>query len=193
MSYTNAHKEPHFIEAYEKHFKGLTPKRVLEIGVQGGGSLKIWKKMFPDAEIVGVDILPDCKQYEEENINIYIGDQHDVKFLETLGNFDIIIDDGGHYMTQQQVSMNTLLANQLNAGGLYVIEDLHTSYWEQFLDIRKTTVSVLKDMVDDLHAYAENTIRCGHKVGLENKYDIKSMTFYSGIVFIEKNVSEPRD
>ena len=188
MSYTNAHKEPHFIEAYEKHFAGLTPKRVLEIGVQGGGSLKIWKRMFPNAEIVGVDILPECKQYEEENVVIHIGDQHDVKFLETLGNFDIIIDDGGHTMTQQQVSMNTLLANQLNDGGLYIIEDLHTSYWEQFLDIRRTTISVLKDMVDDLHQYADESPRCELKQGLKNKYNIKSLTFYSGIVFIEKNV-----
>lgn len=190
MSYENAHKEPHFLEAYEKHFAGLNPKRVLEIGVQGGGSLKIWEKMFPNAEIVGIDILEDCKKYENGNIKVFVGDQHDVKFLETLGNFDIIIDDGGHYMTQQQVSMNTLLSNQLNEGGIYVIEDLHTSYWEQFLDIRKTTIEALKDLVDDIHAYAEDTIRCGHKVGLKNRYDIKSIMFYSGIVFIEKNVSK---
>lgn len=182
------HKEKHFLEAYEKHFKGLNPKRILEIGVQGGGSLQLWRQFFPNAEIVGVDITPECKEHEQEGIKVFIGDQTDVKFLETLGNFDIIIDDGGHYMTQQQVSINTLLANQLNAGGLYVIEDLHTSYWEQFLDIRRTTVNVLKDMVDDLHEYADQSPRCELKQGLKNKYDIKSLTFYSGIVFIEKNV-----
>jgi cephalosporin hydroxylase len=186
MNLYNAHKEPHFIEAYQKHFAGRTPKRILEIGVQGGGSLKIWRDFFPEAEIVGVDTLESCKEFETGNIKIFIGDQADVKFLETLGNFDIIIDDGGHYMTQQQVSMNTLLANQLNPGGLYVIEDLHTSYWEQFLDIRRTTVNVLKDMVDDLHQYADESGRCELKQNLKNKYNIKSLTFYSGIVFIEK-------
>lgn len=180
------HKEKHFLEAYEKHFKDRKPERILEIGVQGGGSLELWRQYFPNAEIIGVDIDENCKEHEGENIKVFIGDQHNVKFLETLGDFDIIIDDGGHYMTQQQVSMNTLLANQLNDGGLYVIEDLHTSYWEQFLDIRKTTISALKDMIDDLHQYADESPRCETKQGLLNKYNIKSMSFYPGIVFIEK-------
>lgn len=180
------HKEKHFLEAYTKYFKDRHPKRILEIGVQGGGSLELWRQYFPNAEIVGVDIDEHCKEHEGENIKVIIGDQTNIKFLETLGNFDIIIDDGGHYMTQQQISMNTLLVNQLNPGGLYVIEDLHTSYWEQFLDIRKTTISVLKDMVDDLHQYADESSRCTLKQGLNNKYNISSICFYPGIVFIEK-------
>ncbi len=184
MNLYNAKKEEHFIEAYKKHFADLKPKRVLEIGVQGGGSLKIWRDMFPEAEIVGVDLDPVCKEHEGQNIKVFIGDQCDVKFLETLGNFDIIIDDGGHKMTHQQVSMNTLMMNQLNPGGIYVIEDLHTSYWEQFLDIRKTTISVLKDMIDDLHQYAEESGRCERKTGIRNAYKIKSMAVYSGIVFL---------
>ena len=188
MNLYNACKEPHFIESYQKHFTGRTPKRVLEIGVQNGGSLKIWHDFFPDADIIGVDTLESCKDHAGDRISIVIGSQSDVKFLETLGTFDIIIDDGGHYMTQQQVSMNTLLANQLSPGGLYIIEDLHTSYWEQFLDIRRTTVDTLKDMVDDLHQYADESSRCIDKKGIKNKYDIKSISFYPGIVFIEKNV-----
>ncbi len=187
MNLYNAHKEPHFIEAYKKHFEGIKPLRVLEIGVQNGGSLKIWRDFFPDAEIVGVDVDEKCKQYEGGNIKVVIGDQASVKFLETLGNFDIIIDDGGHYMTQQQVSLKTLML-QLNKGGLYVIEDLHTSYWKQFQDIEHTTVEELKGLVDDLHQYADESSRCEAKKGLRNKYDIKGMSFYPGIVFIEKNV-----
>lgn len=188
MNLYNAHKEPHFIEAYQKHFTGRTPKRILEIGVQGGGSLKIWHDFFPDAEIVGVDVDEACKSQEGHNISVVIGDQASVKFLETLGNFDIIIDDGGHYMTQQQVSLKTLLTNQLNPGGLYVIEDLHTSYWEQFQDIRKTTIDVIKDLIDDMHEYADESPRCTYKQGLKNKYHIKGMSVYPGIVFIETYV-----
>lgn len=187
MSYENAHKEDHFLEAYNKHFAGLKPNRVLEIGVQGGGSLKIWEKMFPEAEIVGIDILEDCKKYEQGNIKVFIGDQHDVKFLETLGNFDIIIDDGGHYMTQQQVSMKTLM-QQLNAGGIYVIEDLHTSYWKQFQDIEHTTIEELKGLVDDLHEYADQSSRCEKKYNIENKYSLSEIHFYKGIVFLQKDV-----
>lgn len=185
MSYENAHKEPHFIKAYEKHFAGLNPKRVLEIGVQGGGSLKIWAKMFPNAEIVGVDILEDCKKYEGGNIKVFIGDQHDVKFLETLGNFDIIIDDGGHTMTQQQVSLKTLML-QLSDTGIYVIEDLHTSYWEQFQDIQHTTIDEIKELVDDLHDYADQSVRCSNRKGIENKYKLSSITIYPGIVFLQR-------
>lgn len=185
MSYENAHKEPHFIKAYEKHFAGLKPKRVLEIGVQGGGSLKIWEKMFPDAEIVGIDIVEDCKKYENGNIKVFIGDQHDVKFLETLGDFDIIIDDGGHYMTQQQVSIKALML-QLSDTGIYVIEDLHTSYWEQFQDIQHTTIDEIKELIDDLHDYADQSVRCSNRKGIENKYKLSSITIYPGIVFLQR-------
>ena len=185
MQTYNAKKEEHFIEAYKKHFSGLNPKRVLEIGVQHGGSLKIWRDMFPEAEIVGVDIDQECKQYEGERITVHIGDQKDVKFLESLGDFDIIIDDGGHTMTQQQVSMKWLLP-QLREGGVYVIEDLHTSYWEQFRDIGHSTIEEIKSLVDDLHEYADKSERNIHKRGLENKYRLTSITIYKGICFIFK-------
>lgn len=185
MNLHGAKKEDHFIVAYQKHFAGLKPKRVLEIGVQHGGSLKIWKDMFPEAEIVGVDILEECKQYEEDRIKVFIGDQTDVKFLESLGEFDIIIDDGGHTMTQQQVSMKWLLP-QVTEGGIYVIEDTHTSYWIQFKDIEHSTIEEIKSLVDDLHVYADQSTRCVNKKGLENKYRITSLAIYSGITFIFK-------
>lgn len=185
MNLYNAKKEDHFIEAYKRHFAGLQPKRVLEIGVQGGGSLKIWRDMFPDAEIVGVDIDEKCKEHEGERIKVIIGDQHDVKFLESLGDFDIIIDDGGHTMTQQQVSMKWLLP-QLREGGVYVIEDLHTSYWEQFKDIEHSTIEEIKSLIDDLHTYADQSPRCTNKKGLDNKYRLTGISIYPGIVFLFK-------
>lgn len=185
MAAYNAKKEDHFIKAYEKHFAGLKPKRVLEIGVQGGGSLLIWKSMFPEAEIVGVDILPECKQHETENVKVIIGDQHDIKFLESLGEFDIIIDDGGHMMTQQQTSLKWLMP-QLREGGIYVIEDTHTSYWEQFKDIEHSTIEEIKSLIDDLHTYADESPRCSNKKGFKNKYGLTSMAIYPGITFLFK-------
>lgn len=185
MNTYNAKKESHFIEAYQKHFAGLNPKRVLEIGVQGGGSLKIWRDMFPEAEIVGVDIDPECKKHEDERITVQIGSQSDVKFLESLGEFDIIIDDGGHTMTQQQVSLKWLMP-QLREGGIYVIEDLHTSYWIQFKDIEHSTIEEIKTLIDDLHTYADQSPRCENKRGLENKYKLTSMAIYPGITFLFK-------
>lgn len=190
MNLHGAKKEEHFIEAYQKHFTGLKPTRVLEIGVQGGGSLKIWRDIFPDAQIVGIDNDIACEQFRGENIDIVIGDQSDSTFLKTLGDFDIIIDDGGHKMSQQQISFNTLMP-RLSPGGIYVIEDLHTSYWEQFIDLRDTTVEVLKGLVDDLHAYADavpadRPSRSEYTKKLENTYNIESLTFYKGICFIKK-------
>lgn len=185
MNLYNAKKEDHFIEVYKKHFVGLKPKRVLEIGVQGGGSLKIWRDMFPEAEIVGVDIDETCKQYEGERIVVKIGNQTDVKFLKSLGDFDIIIDDGGHTMSQQQISLKWLMP-QLREGGIYVIEDTHTSYWIQFKDIEHSTIDEIKGLIDDLHTYADQSERCVKKKGLENKYRITSLAIYPGIAFIFK-------
>ncbi len=181
----NARKEDEFMLAYERHFAGLTPSRVLEIGVQGGGSLKIWRDMFPEAEIVGVDIDASCKQHEGKNITVEIGDQEDVEFLEELGDFDIIIDDGGHTMKQQQVSFETLFP-KLSKGGLYVIEDLHTSYWRQFSDSDITTIEFLKSLVDDLHTYAVESSRCEIKPNIRDRFGIIALHFYKGIVFIQK-------
>lgn len=80
MNLHGAKKEDHFMVAYQKHFAGLKPKRVLEIGVQGGGSLKIWRDMFPEAEIVGVDVLYECKAHEGERIKVEIGDQTELLY-----------------------------------------------------------------------------------------------------------------
>ena len=190
MNLYNAKKEPHFIEAYQKHFAGLNPKRVLEIGVQNGGSLKIWRDMFPRAEIVGIDIDEECTRQRDTNIEVRIGDQTDEKFLESLGEFDIIIDDGGHKMSQQQISFN-LLMPKLREGGIYIIEDTHTSYWEGFLDLRITTVEMIKGLIDDIHEYADVykdgvPTRSIVKKGLSNKYQVKSIAVYPGITFIFK-------
>jgi len=185
MNLHGAKKEEHFIQAYEKEFRGLKPKRVLEIGVQFGGSLKIWKDMFPEAEIVGVDIDPECKQYEEDNIKVYIGDQTDVKFMNGLGEFDIIIDDGGHKTSQQLKSFDIMIMN-LSSNGIYVIEDTHTSYWKEFIDTSKTTIEILKEFIDDLHDYAVRSPRCTKKIIVDNIYRFKEVAFYQGIVFLKR-------
>ena len=105
------HKWHHYFDIYEENFlkykkKGIT---LLEIGVSKGGSLKMWQNYFnKESLIVGIDILPECKKYEHENIKIFIGDQKNINFLESviksIGKPDIIIDDGGHSSNQQIIS-----------------------------------------------------------------------------------------
>jgi ubiquinone/menaquinone biosynthesis C-methylase UbiE len=160
IDYKNEAHTVHFLDIYEKHFQYLRdkPLKFLEIGVAYGGSVRMWKEYFPRAEIYGIDISPECRQYAEDRIHIHIGSQNDAEFIKNFlstvgGNFDIIIDDGGHMMNQQMTSLK-LLFNQVKPGGHYVIEDLVTSYWGRFGGSYKgnTTVELLKGLVDNLNA-----------------------------------------
>ena len=78
--------------------------------------------------IYGVDIEPDCKNYENENVKIFIGDQADrvfwKKFREKTPPLDVVIDDGGHSVEQQIVTLEETLP-YLRPGGVYVCEDIH--------------------------------------------------------------------
>jgi len=132
-------KMKNYYEHYDFHFSKLDRKkkyRILEIGVKNGGGLWTLKKYFPNSSITGLDIL-DCLQYgsNEDDVQVFVGDQTDLDMLDKLhkdrGPFDIIIDDGGHMM-EQQISSFMHLFQLLATGGIYIVEDLHTSYWPKF-------------------------------------------------------------
>lgn len=123
--------------------------RLLEIGVMDGLSMKMWREYYPDAEIVGIDIKDMAHLYNDN-----WGVPKSVKLLElngtiekpvrALGMFDIIIDDGSHYMHDQQRSFELLYYSQLNKGGVYIIEDLWTSYIDYYQNAKLTTIEYLK-------------------------------------------------
>jgi SAM-dependent methyltransferase len=125
----------HYFEIYERYlarFRG-TECSYLEIGVAKGGSLDLFQEYLGDrARIVGVDMNPDCKRHARDGIEVLIGDQADPAFMNGAvapkGPFDIIIDDGGHIPDQQLVSFFALFP-QLKEGGIYLVEDLHTTFW----------------------------------------------------------------
>ena len=139
---------------------------LLEIGVFNGASIKMWKEYFPKANIVALDIDSKCKQYEEERINIHTGDQTDVKFLQDVfnkyGHFEVILDDGGHSWKQQIVSFETLFP-LLTPGGLYFVEDMHTSYKPQSMwdDYGITGMNYFKNLTDSLNLNGKSF--CGYK------------------------------
>jgi len=150
-------KAAYYYDDYDFCLRELQDKpiRMLEIGVDDGGSLAAWKLYFPHAErIVGVDIDERCKKFTTDNVVVYIGDQSDASFLKELsqkeGPFDLIVDDGGHTMNQQQTSFEVLFP-LLKEDGIYVIEDLHTSYWPEFRDRYQTTMNFLHDRIEDMH------------------------------------------
>lgn len=119
-----------YLPYYEKHLQGEV-KSLLEIGVLDGKSLRMWAEFFPEAEIYGLDIEPDCKKHESDRIHITIGSQDDPELLSTLvrdaGGFDVVIDDGSHVNSLTLASFNHLWPHTRLA---YVIEDLDCSYMD---------------------------------------------------------------
>ena len=118
-----------YLDLYDKYFSKYRGENInfLEIGILFGDSLKIFDEYFINSNIVGIDI-EDKSHMEKENIKIIKGDQSDRTLLNNFEDeyFDIILDDGSHKMEHQQVSFGVLF-KKLKSGGIYVIEDLHTS------------------------------------------------------------------
>lgn len=147
----------HYFDVYHRaleKYRGTSP-RVLEIGVYKGGGLALWRSYFgPGAVVVGIDIDPAAADHGLGSA-VLIGDQADPSFLEDVdrdhGPFDVVIDDGGHSMNQQITAVETLFP-RLATGGTYVVEDTHTSYWQEYRDRDGTFVDWIGARIDSLHA-----------------------------------------
>src|SRR5450759_1724101 len=112
--------------------------RLLEIGIQNGGSLDIWSKYFSSAEaLIGCDINPDCAHlsYDDSLIGVVVGDANtpDVcqRIFQRSPQFDIIIDDGSHW-SSDIIKSFALYFPRIADGGIFIAEDLHCGYWESF-------------------------------------------------------------
>jgi cephalosporin hydroxylase len=155
------HKAGHYIAAYERHFGKYVgrPVTFLEIGVGNGGSSQMWKRWFgPLARIVAIDINPICRQFEDEQVAVRIGDQSDVVFLQSIldefGTLDAVLDDGSHQMDHVRASFDYLYG-RIAANGVYMIEDMHTAYWPEYGGGRgdpRSFVETFKDHLDELNA-----------------------------------------
>lgn len=182
-----------YFEIYNRHLAKYIGKEVtiLEIGVNKGGSLQIWKEVFGSkARIIGVDITPECKMLEEEQIEIYIGSQEDREFLRALkkdiGRVDVLIDDGGHYMQQQIITFEELF-DLVDENGVYICEDTGTSYnptkYHSGYKKEGTWVEYSKNFIDYIHAFFSQ-----EKEFTVNEYSksMHSIHYYAGVCVIEK-------
>jgi hypothetical protein len=166
-----------FIDVYEPYFSQMKDsKHVLEIGVYYGGSASYLVSKFPDAKIYGVDI-EDKTQYDTDQIKTFIVNQENrdelQKFITDVNvEFDIIIDDGGHTMRQQQISLGVLFP-KLKKGGIYILEDLHTSRLENFGTIFPTDLITTLDMLYTIK-YTGNVIS-NHILEEEKQYLIDNI------------------
>jgi hypothetical protein len=103
------------------------PITLIEIGVFGGASLRMWGEYFDHATIVGIDIQPDCVRHAQGRCEVEIGSQDDVAFMDGLGRRrrpDIVIDDGSHINDHIILTFRTMFPH-LQPGGVYIVEDLH--------------------------------------------------------------------
>ena len=174
---------------YDSYFQSLKDKdiRLLEIGVggyqypdKGGESLRMWAEYFPAATIVAIDIYPKTLLLPP-NTTVLCGSQVDSMFLDGLPHpFDIIIDDGSH-VCEHIISTFKSLFPKLNSGGIYVVEDTETSYWDEEYGgstspFSPTTMNYFKFLCDTLNP----------EFGVPDTFNIKSIHFYKGLIFIFK-------
>lgn len=198
--------EPYF-EVYEKHFNKFVNKSptVVEIGVQGGGSIQMWKKYFGEgSKIIGIDVdsnvLSHVPHYDKD-VEIKIGDQGDPifwdQFLTEVPKIDILIDDGGHMMHQQKTTFLKVFPH-ISDEGVFLCEDTHTCYdlnpvcnagiynSNNFLEFSKTMADILHyDFIDE---------REKHKIDQNLRQickGLKSISFYNSIVVFEKEKEQP--
>ena len=160
-----------YTEIYAKYFGPLKNQSIkfLEIGILRGNSVKLWESYFKNAELHFIDITLDAVEYKPQRAQYHIANQESPEDLDLFvnkagGQFDIIIDDGGHTMKQQIVSFESLFP-YLKNGGMYIIEDLHTSYWENYGGGKHpgTAVEFLKKLIDEVNFVGATSRRASHR------------------------------
>ncbi|TVY80371.1 8-demethyl-8-alpha-L-rhamnosyl tetracenomycin-C 2'-O-methyltransferase [Lachnellula suecica] len=158
----------HYQYMYEKYLQPIRdrPLKMLEIGLGcnmgygPGHSYHTWLEFFPNVDMYYIEYDAACVEKWAANITdakVFTGDQADTTFLHEFmaqsgGGFDIIVDDGGHTMQQQIVSLNTLFDIVL-PGGIYFCEDLATSYDPSFGAVpgEKTMMQMISELLHDLN------------------------------------------
>ena len=189
---------------YERHFARLRHRalNILEIGVggyadprAGGASLRLWKAYFPRGRVFGIDIY-DKTALEEPRIKTFQGNQADPDFLRRvareIGDIDIVVDDGSHQSAHVTAAFRTLFP-LLGRDGLYVVEDLQTSYWTEVAGLKwggsqdlgapHTSMSFFKSLVDGLN-YEE--FMSGEYQPTYFDRHIVAMHFYHNLLFVQK-------
>ena len=160
-------------EIYPRYIESLYNLEggMVEIGLLGGASLNLWLELFPNMHIYGLDINPTKNIKENKRHTIIKADQSVQADLDNAMNkikkpIWFINDDGSHVPEHQLLTFNTLFP-KLNVGGIYIIEDIETSYWTNHglygyktrygLGHPKSIIEIFKKAIDGVnHRYVLN-------------------------------------
>lgn len=169
-------KPLNYFEVYHRHLAKFIgrPVSLVEIGVYSGGSLGMWRHYLgPGCHVNGIDIEPECRRHQDDNVDIFIGDQADPAFWSDFRRkvpvVDIVIDDGGHHTHQQIPTLEALLPH-IQDGGVYICEDVGGVH-------------------NGFQAYVEGLSRNIHATGHHTtgfQQTVKSLHLYPFMVVIEK-------
>ncbi|ORA76732.1 hypothetical protein BST28_20635 [Mycolicibacter kumamotonensis] len=188
---------------YQRYFEPYREQsvKVLEIGVGGydppdlgGESLRMWKHYFRRGLIYGLDVFEKA-DLSESRLSVLQGDQGDEQFLDSLarqvGPFDIVIDDGSHFSHHVITSFNALFPH-VRPGGLYVIEDLQTSYWPGWggntdPSAQGTSMAMVKNLLDGLNH--QEQMREADRKPSATELTVTGIHAHHNLVFIEKGLN----
>ncbi len=151
----------HYLETYAPVLAPWVGQKIalLELGILKGGSLQLWNDYFPSSRIVGIDLNIPPEFKPAENIRMYKGSQADTKLLSDVAKenapdgFDIIIDDASHIGDLTKISFWHLFDNCLKPGGLYVIEDWGTGYWNDWPDGKSLDLNSFSQHLNEDHSF----------------------------------------
>ena len=194
-----------FLAIYDLELKsfvdGNQPVRLLEIGVQNGGSLELWSAYLPPGStIVGLDIDPAVEALRfEGDVRAHCVDVNDIRRIEeALGDqtFDIVIDDGSH-RSSDIIAAFQILFSKIRPGGKYIVEDLHASYWashEGGFRLASSAIEHFKNLVDALNAdHFQPDPRLSDETRAQltraNRH-LARISFYDSVVVVEKLCAE---
>ena len=195
-----SYKVTNYFPIYVDLFSHLigTDCTFIETGILNGGSLFMWRSWLGDkARIIGIDLNPAAKKWEQHGFEIYIGDQGDPEFwrqtLPKIGKFDVFLDDGGHQSFQQIVTLTEAI-NYGKEESVIVIEDTVSSHLQEFSQYHRNNsfLNYAKDSTDILSSRnselwpGQYPIKRNQNI-VDLYKDIYSIQFYTGIVAFKIN------
>ena len=151
--------------------------------------MQLWKRhLGPFAQIVGIDIVEARNEFQEDQIAVRIGSQADLGFLDSVlaefGPPDVVLDDGSHVMSHIRASFAHLYP-RMSPTGVYMVEDLHTAYWQEYeggLRREGSFIEQCKGLIDELNAdWAREAL-----AATEFTRSTLSIHFYDSVVVFER-------